>query len=154
MYAQVLLNVFKTYVGLERHWEKVLSKNETRWSILSYTNVLRSVTYHIECITKCYEGKESLTEFQTELSLFGDEKSREGIEELSTIFTLHFYHWKREKKTIAPKRTWKIAHVQILILARKTLTVFAFGHNVLWVFGVFVGLHSRKTIRFTKRPWL
>ena len=40
----------------------------------------------------------SLTELPTELSLFGDEKSREGIEELSTVFTLHFYHCKTKKK--------------------------------------------------------
>ena len=43
------------------------------------------------------EGRSS-TELHTEVSLFGDEKSREGVEELSTVFTLHFNHCETAKK--------------------------------------------------------
>ena len=50
--------------------------------------------------SKCMKKEGSLSELQTELSLFGDEKSRESIEELSTVFTLHFYHCKTEKKVV------------------------------------------------------
>lgn len=51
--------------------------------------------------------KGRLIEFQTELSLFGDEKSREGIKELSTVFTLHFYHCKTKKRNDSLKRNLK-----------------------------------------------
>ena len=58
-----------------------------------YTNVLQNDESY-----KMYNEGRKFNRVAAELSLFGDEKCREGIEELSTVFTLHFYHCKTDKK--------------------------------------------------------